>query len=129
MIAGLRHVGRLRHESVVHLNRYGFSGSDFYSPVVRQDVFFSVLAGHFGYGVFADPKFNVDFAVLIGLKFLRIGIAHEVGAGNFEGAALDVVVGGGLYHFQGAIRALLRNPTPASVSTRTTRPFSTMENG
>lgn len=102
MIAGLRHVGRLRHKPVVHLDRYGFSGSDFYSPVVRQDVFFSVLAGHFGYGVFADPKFNVDFAVLIRPEFLRIGIAHEVGAGNFESAALDVAVVGGLYHFQGA---------------------------
>ena len=129
MIAGLRHVGRLRHESVVHLNRYGFSGSDFYSPVIRQDVFFSVLAGHFGYGVFADPKLNVDFAVLIRLKFLRIGVAHEVGAGNFEGAASMLPSSAVFITFREPVCALLRNPTPASVSTRTTTPFSTMEKG
>ena len=86
----------------MHLDGCGFSRLDFYGLVIRQDVLFGVLASYFGYGVFAHTKLDVDFAVLIRLEFLLIGVAHEVGTGDFEGAALDLVIVGCLYHLQGA---------------------------
>ena len=63
---------------------------------------FGILTGHLGNGVFAHPEGDVDLTVLIGLELLLIGVAHEVGAGNLEGAAFDLVVIGCLHHLQGA---------------------------
>ena len=42
----------------------------------------------------------MDFSLFIGLEFLLIGVAHEVSTADFEGAALDVVIVGCLYHLQ-----------------------------
>ena len=43
----------------------------------------------------------MDFSLFIGLELLLIGVTHEVGAGNFEGASFNLIIIGCLYHLQG----------------------------
>ena len=82
----------------MHRHGDGFAGLNLHGLVIRQDILLSILTGHLGNGVLAHPEGDVDLTVLIGLELLLIGVAHEVGAGNLEGAAFDLVVIGCLYH-------------------------------
>ena len=82
----------------MHRHGDGFASQDLHGLVIRQDILFGILTGHLGNGVLAHPEGDVDLTVLIGLELLLIGVAHEVGAGDLEGAAFDLVVIGCLYH-------------------------------
>ena len=79
-VPSLRNGGNFRHQLVVHRHGDGFASQDLHGLVIRQDILFSILTGHLGYGVFAHPEGDVDLTVLIGLELLLIGVAHEVGA-------------------------------------------------
>ena len=98
----LRNGWNFRHQLVVHRHGDGFASQDLHGLVIRQDILFGILTGHLGNGVLAHPEGDVDLTVLIGLELLLIGVAHEVGAGDLEGAAFDLVVIGCLDHLQGA---------------------------